>query len=346
MENSSSPNHSDYKPKFYSLLSDEDKAKYTKLRSTLSSHAMRNRRGKRVETFAEMLSAVQSFCIRGDADDWKRCVVCGVCWLSNGIAINNRQLGLLIDKCKSSINGSLQKMGYSTIQNRSDSNRPLIDAIPFLKNNFAELREWTVRYFQAATPQPNLPLYNVSTIFPFSSPAPQRAQCYNYPCNPSCGQPCPQTSGYMLGSQMPLNVMGMPYSQASVSNIMQPNMVSNIPSNYQPNITSNIQPSMSNLTYPNANQPMNIASPPQAQQNNSSSMQIYSQPNNIGNQASDQQSTLLQEPTQQAQDQGQQLTDDQQNDPFFDDPFLLAPDFLMDGDDGQSGDMFGSGFDM
>jgi hypothetical protein len=169
----------DYRPKYIEMLTPSDQEQYNDLRSTLSSQMCRNRRGKRVEGFAEMLSSIQGFCIRHDDDDWKRCLVCGVCWLPNGIAINNRQLSILIDKCKSSINGSLQKMGYSTLQSRNESAESLSNAIPRLKNNFNELREWTVRLFMAATPQPNLPMYSVNTIYPFQSPVPSQYQAFS-----------------------------------------------------------------------------------------------------------------------------------------------------------------------
>jgi hypothetical protein len=165
---------SDYRPKYYELLSEPDQVAYTELRASLSSQMCRNRRGKRLEGFADMLASIRTFCVRHNCDDWKRSLVCGVCWLPNGIAINNRQLSILIDKCKSSINGSLQKMGYSTLQSRTESSGSLCDAIPVLKNNFNELREWTVRLFVAATPQPNLPMYSVNTLYPFQSPAPSQ----------------------------------------------------------------------------------------------------------------------------------------------------------------------------
>jgi hypothetical protein len=163
---------SDYRPKYFELLSDRDQFGYSELRSTLSSQLCRNRRGKRLENFSEMMASIRAFCVRPDEDDWKRCLVCGVYWLSSGIAINNRQLSLLLDKCKSSINGSLQKMGYSTLQARTESTNALSDAIPVLKNNFNELREWTVRLFMAASPQPGLPVYAVETRYPFQSPVP------------------------------------------------------------------------------------------------------------------------------------------------------------------------------
>jgi hypothetical protein len=131
--------------KFYDLLSPDDKLKYGELRAILSSKLRRNRRGKRLDEFAEILASIHSFCVRQDGSDWQRSLVCGVCWLPNGIAINNRQLSILIGKCKSSINGSLQKMGYFAVQNRAETSAPLTDAIPMLRNHFNELREWTVR---------------------------------------------------------------------------------------------------------------------------------------------------------------------------------------------------------
>ena len=159
-------------PKHFEILSENDKNQYNTLRATLSSHLCRNRRGKRLETFSDMLNAIKVFCIRNDEDDWKRCLVCGVCWLPMGLAINTRQLSMLIDKCKSSINGSLQKMGYGTIQSRSESSNALSDVIPVLKKNFNELREWSIRQFIAVTPQPQILPFNYGQYPMFSSPKP------------------------------------------------------------------------------------------------------------------------------------------------------------------------------
>jgi hypothetical protein len=172
------PHRSDFRPKYFELLSDRDQLGYSELRSTLSSQMCRNRRGKRLENFNEMMASIRAFCVRPDEDDWKRCLVCGVYWLSSGIAMNNRQLSLLLDKCKSSINGSLQKMGYSTLQARTESSDALSEAIPVLKNNFNELREWTVRLFLAASPQPSLPVYSVETRYPFQSPMPAHYRAF------------------------------------------------------------------------------------------------------------------------------------------------------------------------
>ena len=121
-------------PNFWNLLSDVDKYSYQYLRTTMSAATCtKNQRNKRVENFIETLEEVKKFCIRRDGDDWKRCLVCGVCWLQEGIAINTRQLKILIFKCKSSINGSLHKMGYAENLGRSEAANAIVMAIPFLK---------------------------------------------------------------------------------------------------------------------------------------------------------------------------------------------------------------------
>ena len=126
-------------PQYLPLLSESDVALYNNLRESLSSRLCRNRRGHRLEHFNEMLDTIKQFAVRNDEDDWKRCLVCGVVWLSTGIAINTRQLRLLINKCKSSINGSLHRMGYSSFTSRGDTDSELIHKLPMLENNFASM---------------------------------------------------------------------------------------------------------------------------------------------------------------------------------------------------------------
>lgn len=172
MSDPDSPAPADMTPKFFRLLSEADILAYNQLRSDLSSPNCRNRRNKRLETFSEMLNSIKSFAIRKDEDDWKRCLVCGVLWLNNGIAINTRQLRLLINKCKSSINGSLHRMGYSTVMCRGDTSNQLVEMIPLLKNNFAELRQWTVRQANVCTPQPAIPRFKSKPLPVSASPQP------------------------------------------------------------------------------------------------------------------------------------------------------------------------------
>lgn len=132
-------------PAFMEMLSDKDKAAYMEIQADLAAPSHRYNRHKRIATFTEMLDTIKSFCIQGNDDDWKRSLVCGIAWLGNDIAINTRQLRVLLGKSKSSINGALAKMGYETIPSKNQDSTALQEAIPFLKGNFAENRQWTVR---------------------------------------------------------------------------------------------------------------------------------------------------------------------------------------------------------
>jgi hypothetical protein len=105
------------RPNYWHLLSSEDQKGYANLQKTVSAPWRKNRPNRSLQTFEEIFESIKSFVVRSDADDWKRSTVCGIRWIASDqysgvIAINARQLGLLISKCKSSINGSFQRLGY------------------------------------------------------------------------------------------------------------------------------------------------------------------------------------------------------------------------------------------
>ena len=141
-------------PPFFEILVKADQQKYIELRASLSSEKRRYQRFRRTDSFDEILQEIKEFCIRHDDDDWKRCLVCGVCWPPGCIGINVRQLSLLIDKSKSNINGVFAKMGYVSDQSNLEFKRSLIECLPILKGNHLEQRFWTIRYNPTLTPAP------------------------------------------------------------------------------------------------------------------------------------------------------------------------------------------------
>lgn len=133
-------------PMFWNLLSDVDKYQYMILRAGFATSSTKNQRNKRIENFSDSLAVVKQFAVRGEECDWKRCLVCGVAWLlDGGIAVNTHQLKILICKCKSSINGSLLKMGYSSVLARGQTQKSLESLFPILKSNQIDVRQWTIR---------------------------------------------------------------------------------------------------------------------------------------------------------------------------------------------------------
>ena len=147
---------SEQQPRYFEQLSSNDQKSYRFLQSQFLSKSCRNNRNQRVEKFNEILSLIKNFCIQSQnpENDNIRCMVCGLYWLPQGsLAINIRQLHILIDKCKSSINGSLQRMGYHMVTNQTEALRNLSHCLPQIQN-YQEIREWSVREIGVQTPQP------------------------------------------------------------------------------------------------------------------------------------------------------------------------------------------------
>ena len=142
-------------PQYWELLQEQDKATYLQLRREFTAGTVKRVRNHKLETFDGVLDAIRTFAERGDENDWRRFLVCGVCWMDNAIAINTRQLRLLVSKCKSSINGSLQKIGYTTNMSHTESWKILFPHIPMLKDHFSQLRQWTIRY-KGPPPDPEM----------------------------------------------------------------------------------------------------------------------------------------------------------------------------------------------
>lgn len=133
-------------PKFLELLSKEDWDEYENLQRLVGSPNNRYNRNRRYTVLTDIFERIRVFCERNDQDDWKRCLACGICWLEDGlIAINTNQLKVLISKCKSSINGALDIMGYETLPQKAEQYKLLKNKIPILIRNFGEIRHWTIR---------------------------------------------------------------------------------------------------------------------------------------------------------------------------------------------------------
>jgi hypothetical protein len=132
-------------PEYFSLLGETDQLGYSTLQGQILSLTENHHRGLRTAIFTEALGLIRAWAQRGDADDWRRCIVCGLCYLTAEVAVNAHQLQLLTRRCKSAINGALKLMGYVTVSARGDVNPDLVRALPALKGNVHALRQWSVR---------------------------------------------------------------------------------------------------------------------------------------------------------------------------------------------------------
>lgn len=136
---------------YWDLLNKDDQDQYNNIRDTLSSSACKHRRHHTNQINQEIVSTVKRYVFRDEQDRWKRSLVCGICWLNDVIAINTRQLRILLSKCKSSINAMFQNIGYATVPTTTEYAGSLSAFFPVIKDNFVELRKWTIRFEKGNT---------------------------------------------------------------------------------------------------------------------------------------------------------------------------------------------------
>lgn len=134
-------------PQEFWLLNYYDKQQFLQLRATLCQMSSKIKRNKKISKFAEALEIIKRWAIRGDYEDHKRCLACGVLWFDQEIAINTQQLKFLLFKCKSSINSTLHDSGLQPAP-REALQKLLMERYPYLKNNMGEIRKWTLRTYQ------------------------------------------------------------------------------------------------------------------------------------------------------------------------------------------------------
>jgi hypothetical protein len=142
-------------PTFWEMLGPDDQTAYRTMRDRLTEFAAKTKRARTNDSFCEILQQLKQFVCRGDAGDSIRGLVCGIVWLDDGIAINTHQFRLVSSKCKSSINAAFQGLGYGTTPSAAAISAELVRLFPFMQNNFALLRQWTIRQ-RVDAPSPKL----------------------------------------------------------------------------------------------------------------------------------------------------------------------------------------------
>lgn len=135
---------------FLFILSPADRDGYGQLRARILESNNKVTTKNRVEALEDTLDELKRFCLRGDEDDWKRCVAIGMFWIDDMFVINIRRLIYIIGKCKSSINGGVSKMGY--VGSVAAVNDPIaaIKKFPGVRIEIIKQREWSVRKKEGA----------------------------------------------------------------------------------------------------------------------------------------------------------------------------------------------------
>jgi hypothetical protein len=140
------------------LLSESDRAGYSQLQALITRTTFTSPRQQRVKTFCDTLEAIRGFVMRDEPGDALRGMACGLYWLPDGIAVDVHEVRRLVPRCKSSINASLQKLGYSLSLGRLECAELLTKIFPLLRDQTAELRKWSIRKAESQRPSMILPI--------------------------------------------------------------------------------------------------------------------------------------------------------------------------------------------
>lgn len=130
---------------YWSVLSPEDRTEFIRLRSSFLQGQKISSKDRRTVTFRKELISVLKYIERSSIHTEERSVLVGVCFAGPFICVNTRQLKNFLGRCKSSINGSFQQMGYVALRTKAKARSCVVAVMPSLQNEQNILRQWTVR---------------------------------------------------------------------------------------------------------------------------------------------------------------------------------------------------------
>ena len=131
--------------KFWNMLTDEDKREFFRLRTAFHRSGTASGKDRRVATFRKELCSVLAFLERDSVHREERSIVSGIAFAGPFICVNTRQLKAFLGRCKSSINGSFQQMGYVALRTKTKARNCITTIMKPLFKEQTILRQWTVR---------------------------------------------------------------------------------------------------------------------------------------------------------------------------------------------------------
>lgn len=133
-------------PVYWNRLSQEEKSEFQKLRAHFHQAQKVSSKDPRLISFSNELQKVLHFLEESPVTREPRTILVGVAFAGPFICVNTRQLKSFLGRCKSSINGSFQQLGYVALRTKSKARSCVLSILPALSNDLNLLRQWTVRY--------------------------------------------------------------------------------------------------------------------------------------------------------------------------------------------------------
>ena len=129
----------------YPLCAD-DKQAFESLKQTFAKKQSSVKEDRHVATFSQEIQSIINFVERRFEGREVRAINAGFMFNGIFICINTRILKNFISRCKSSINSSLQQLGYTSLKTKAKAQECLAASIPCLANDPETARQWTVRF--------------------------------------------------------------------------------------------------------------------------------------------------------------------------------------------------------
>lgn len=131
--------------RYWNKLTKDDQMEYLKLRVKFHQQQRSSGKDSRVASFHNELLTARSYIERRQTGKEERSIICGVCFVGRYICINTRLLKYFLGRCKSSINGSIQQMGYVALKTKTKARNCVLAVMHSLVDDVNNLRQWTVR---------------------------------------------------------------------------------------------------------------------------------------------------------------------------------------------------------
>ena len=127
-------------------MPDDDVRAFECLREAFAKKQSSLKEDRHIASFPQEIQSIINFVERRYDGREARAINAGFICNGSFLCVNTRQLKAFISRCKSSINSSLQQLGYTSLKTKAKAHECLLSAIPCLSNDLETARQWTVRY--------------------------------------------------------------------------------------------------------------------------------------------------------------------------------------------------------
>ncbi|OHT06846.1 hypothetical protein TRFO_25097 [Tritrichomonas foetus] len=134
-------------PNYFEKLTKDEQSSFRILQSEITKALENTPKNTKIsDNFGVVVDLLANYIKCDDRDsEIRKSLVCGFLWIEDCVAINTRQLCKTVCKCKSTINNGLQALGYSNKVVDAKLAGELTSSFPFMRSDFAAMRQWTFR---------------------------------------------------------------------------------------------------------------------------------------------------------------------------------------------------------